>query len=142
MSLVLDSSFLVSLYVRDAHTDEAAEKFTTAILAFLTPLNRAEIAHALRGYVFRNAITSSEANAAWARFEKDREMQIWAEVSFPATTWDTAINLAHQFGPTFGIRTLDSLHVACALELHAEQFWSFDTRQLRLAEAVGLAIGN
>jgi predicted nucleic acid-binding protein len=36
------------------------------------------------------------------------------------------------------VRTLDSLHVACALELKAERFWTFDERQARLAEAVGL----
>jgi len=39
---------------------------------------------------------------------------------------------------TLGVRTLDSLHVACALELKAERFWTFDERQARLAEAVGL----
>jgi hypothetical protein len=33
---------------------------------------------------------------------------------------------------------LESLHVACALELRAERFWAFDERQARLAEAAGL----
>ena len=42
------------------------------------------------------------------------------------------------YGPTLGIRTLDSLHVACALELRADRFWTFDDRQGRLAEIVGL----
>ena len=37
-----------------------------------------------------------------------------------------------------GARTLDSLHVACALELRAERFWTFDERQKRLARAEGL----
>jgi predicted nucleic acid-binding protein len=142
LSLVLDSSFLLSLYVRDTHTDDAAERFSGSVLAFLTPLNRAEVAHAIRCYVFRQAILPLEADAAWARFEEDRKNRIWAEVVLPLATWDTAIDLAHRFGPTLGIRTLDSLHVACALELHAEQFWSFDARQLRLAEAVGLTTAN
>ena len=48
------------------------------------------------------------------------------------------LDLARRHGPTLGIRTLDSLHVACALELKAEKFWTFDERQARLAEAVGL----
>ena len=34
--------------------------------------------------------------------------------------------------------TLDTLHVACALELGAERFWTFDARQAKLARAVGL----
>jgi predicted nucleic acid-binding protein len=36
------------------------------------------------------------------------------------------------------VRTLDSLHVACALQLKAEQFWTFDERQAKLAKAEGL----
>jgi predicted nucleic acid-binding protein len=39
--------------------------------------------------------------------------------------------------PAFG-STLDTLHIACALELTAESFWTFDERQARLAKAVGL----
>jgi hypothetical protein len=39
-----------------------------------------------------------------------------------------------------GMRTLDTLDVASALELKAESFWSFDQRQAKLAEAAGLKI--
>jgi predicted nucleic acid-binding protein len=35
---------------------------------------------------------------------------------------------------------LDTLHIACALELGAKEFWTFDQRQERLAKAAGLAI--
>lgn len=52
--------------------------------------------------------------------------------------WETSINLARRFGPTLGVRTLDSLHVACAMELSAQKFWTFDERQAKLAEAAGL----
>jgi predicted nucleic acid-binding protein len=36
------------------------------------------------------------------------------------------------------MRTLDTLHVACALELKADRFWTFDERQAKLAKARGL----
>jgi predicted nucleic acid-binding protein len=39
-----------------------------------------------------------------------------------------------------GTRTLDTLHVAAALELKAERFWTFDDRQAKLAKAVGLKL--
>jgi predicted nucleic acid-binding protein len=52
--------------------------------------------------------------------------------------WNASIDLARRYGPTLGVRTLDSLHVACALELRAKRFWTFDERQARLAEAAGL----
>ncbi len=43
-----------------------------------------------------------------------------------------------RYGPKLGVRTLDSLHVACALELKAERFWTFDERQAKLARVEGL----
>jgi predicted nucleic acid-binding protein len=36
------------------------------------------------------------------------------------------------------VRTLDRLHVACALELKAERFWTFDRRQSKLARVEDL----
>lgn len=41
-------------------------------------------------------------------------------------------------GAQRGARTLDSLHVACAMELKANRFWTFDERQAKLAKAAGL----
>jgi predicted nucleic acid-binding protein len=59
-------------------------------------------------------------------------------VDLPERIWETTIEIARRFGPRLGVRTLDSLHVACALELKAEKFWTFDERQAKLAEAAGL----
>jgi len=56
----------------------------------------------------------------------------------PEDAFDRCTELARRYGPKFGTRTLDSLHVACALELKAEQFWTFDQRQAKLAKAAGL----
>ncbi len=36
--------------------------------------------------------------------------------------------------------TLDTLHVASALELGAERFWTFDEQQAKLAKAAGLTV--
>ncbi len=48
--------------------------------------------------------------------------------------------LARTYVAKLGTRTLDSLHVAAALELKAERFWTFDERQAKLAKAVGLKV--
>jgi predicted nucleic acid-binding protein len=58
----------------------------------------------------------------------------------PEDAWSVCSDLARRYGPTLGVRTLDSLHVACALELKADKFWTFDERQAKLAEAVGLDV--
>jgi predicted nucleic acid-binding protein len=107
-------------------------------MIWLTPLNRAEISHAIHYQVFRGRFSASEASLAWQDFEDDCIQGIWILIDPPERMWGTSINLARRFGPTLGVRTLDSLHVAWALELKAEKFWTFDERQARLAEAAGL----
>jgi len=133
-----DSSLLVSSYVDDAHSEEADRRMSAAPSIWITPLNRSEVAHAIRHYVFRGKLSAHDAQRYWSNFQQDCAKGIWIPVSFPEGIWETSIRLAEKHGPTLGVRTLDSLHVACALELKAERFWTFDDRQARLAEAVGL----
>ena len=56
----------------------------------------------------------------------------------PENAFELCADLARGYGPKYGMRTLDTLHVACALELKAERFWTFDERQAKLAKAAGL----
>jgi len=107
-------------------------------LVLVTPLNRAEMAHAFYSQVFRSKISVAEARLAWMTFVKDCTKQIWTLADLPETLWEASISLGCRYGPTIGVRTLDTLHVACALELRANRFWTFNERQAKLAEAVGL----
>lgn len=112
------------------------------VSVFLTPLNRAELAHAFGFQLFRSRVTELEVRRIWRQFEQDCRQGVWREVDLPNQAWETCIDLARRYGPLLGVRTLDSLHVASALELRAEKFWTFDDRQARLAEMVGLDIGG
>jgi hypothetical protein len=51
-----------------------------------------------------------------------------------------AAELSQKHTPKFGIRSLDVLHVACALELKLRHFFNFDGRQQKLAAAAGLKL--
>jgi predicted nucleic acid-binding protein len=138
LNVYADSSFLVSACVLDSHTAEISVRMAARPLVWITPLNRAEVANAIHRYAFRQAITVAAAIAVWTNFQQDCAKGIWTQIGLPEKTWETSIDLALKHGPTLGVRTLDSLHVACALELKAQKFWTFDDRQARLAEAVGL----
>lgn len=111
---------------------------SSAPTVLLTPLNRAELAHAFSFQTFRSRISEARALSLWQQFENDCSRGLWRCVDLPVRAWESSIELARRHGPTFGVRTLDSLHIACALELRAERFWTFDERQQKLAEAVGL----
>ena len=140
MKLYADTSFLASLYLSDLHSQRAWSAITTRPQMWLTTLQRAEFTNAVSQHVFRRAITEFEAQTVYDQFERDRASGLWSEVDLPESVFHICIDLARRYTPRFGIRTLDILHVASALELRAAQFWTFDHRQAKLAKAVGLKV--
>ena len=138
MKTYADSSFFVSLYLVDRHSPDAWRRNSRRSPIFMTPFHRAEFAHAVYQHVFQGKISDREAQATLRNFEMDSATGSWEKVNVPDLAYETCANLATSHGATLGVRTLDSLHVACALELKAKRFWTFDERQVRLAEAVGL----
>jgi predicted nucleic acid-binding protein len=133
-----DSSFFVSLYLVDRHSKDAWDRAASNPDVWLTPLNRAEVFHAIYAHVFWQKATLLQVEKAIANFRRSCENGVWSISEFPAGAFERSVDLARQFGSTLGIRTIDSLHVACALELGAKKFWTFDERQAKLAQAVGL----
>jgi predicted nucleic acid-binding protein len=105
---------------------------------WLTPLHHAEWTHAIGQHVFQRQITPKEAQSVYREFERDREAGVWIEIGFPERAYEVCIVLARNRVARLGVRTLDTLHVAVALELKADHFWTFDRRQAKLAEAEGL----
>ena len=138
MSVYADSSFFGSLYLQDANSHEAWRRMSSHPRLWLTPLNRVELAHAVAQGVFRDVISNDEARLIYLEFDIDRGRGLWVQVPMPDNAFDTCVRLAQQYVPQIGVRTLDTLHVACALELGAERFFTFDERQVKLARAVGL----
>lgn len=106
----------------------------------LTPLHRAEWLHAIGQNVFRGAITEARAQELRALFERDTESGLWQDNPMPEQAFDLCSDLARRYGSKFGMRTLDTLHVACAMELKVGRFWTFDERQAGLARTQGLKI--
>jgi predicted nucleic acid-binding protein len=140
LSVYVDSSFVVSLYLTDVHSPEARSRMQDASPLILTPLHRAEWAQALAQHQFRRTVTAEKAQRAQAQFSSDEAASLWRPASLPENAFEICADLARGFGPKLGMRTLDTLHVACALELKAERFWTFDDRQAKLAKAQGMKI--
>jgi predicted nucleic acid-binding protein len=133
-----DTSVLVSVYLEDIHSHKIGGMLSHLTDCFLTPLHRAEWFHAVAQHVFRGTINETKAGELHVLFEKDVKTGAWLEVALPDNAFDLCANLARQYGPKLGMGTLDTLHVACAIELKAERFWTFDEQQAKLAKAQGL----
>jgi predicted nucleic acid-binding protein len=138
LSTYADTSFLVSLYLTDVHTREAEQRMATSPVMWLTPFHVAEWTHAVEQHVFRGALSRNEGDLYHQRFQENREGGPWIEVGMPESVFDVCTQLARRYAAKLGLRTLDTLHVASALELKAQRFWTFDNRQKKLARAVGL----
>jgi predicted nucleic acid-binding protein len=136
-----DTSFLVSLYLKDSNTPSAIElsKSLQPVL-ILTPIHELELNNAIELAVFRREITPDQAAAARRDFEQD--VLHWTISPLPPDAFLRVVSLARRHTARYGTRSIDILHVATASALGAEAFLTFDRRQLRLAKAEGLRIGS
>ncbi|MFZ0137771.1 MAG: type II toxin-antitoxin system VapC family toxin [Candidatus Sulfotelmatobacter sp.] len=138
MTVYADTSFLASLYVRDPHSAAAVERMKEKPRVWFTPLLAAECSHAIAKQIFYRKISQAEADTVFDILKRDRVNNMWLETAMPEAAFHLCADLGRRYAPTFGMRTLDTLHVACALELKAERFWTFDERQAKLAKTTGL----
>jgi predicted nucleic acid-binding protein len=136
--IYLDTSFVVSLYLNDRHSPEARRRIVSAPPSWFTPLHNAEWAHSISQHVFRGELSLSESQRMTARLEEHLAHGRWTSVPIPEGAFELCADLARRHGPKMAMGTLDTLHVACALELKAERFWTFDEREAKLAKAQGL----
>ena len=138
MNIYPDSSFLVSAYLIDRYSPDVMRRMVARPSILVTPFHRAELVNAIFQQVFRGRIKNPDALTACDNFERDCVAGIWILPDLPKKSFITCAELARRYVATLGVRTLDTLHVAAALELGATQFWTFDERQKKLAEAEGL----
>jgi predicted nucleic acid-binding protein len=107
----------------------------------VTHHGRTELINAISLAEFHEAITSDAAAAAQELLESDFAAGHLEQVDL---LWRGALNraavLSRRHTPKLGTRSLDVLHVACALELRLRQFLTFDDRQSKLAKAAGLTL--
>ena len=140
MSIYADSSFFVSIYLVDTHTSEALRRLSPHPRVWFTPFHRAEIASAVGQQVYRRHISQERAARTHERVARHLARSVWVAAEFPPPAFDRATELAQTHAALLGTRTLDTLHVAAAIELGATEFWTFDERQARLAKATGLKV--
>ena len=139
MSGYADTSFLISLYTPDVISSEARDSLNSNVELFLTPFGEFEFANALELRVFRKEITTSQAKASFRAFEGDTGSFLQRRAA-PQFRYERAMLLTRLHSRRIGVRSLDVLHVAIALELRASSFFTFDKGQARLARLAGLKI--
>lgn len=138
-----DASFVVALFVKDDdHWPDAwqwwkKQRGPSLIVSRLTIF---EAENTIRGMVVAKELSASDARAAIQGIQRARLEGILIRRNMPEhRLFPHAARLSQHHTTTATYGALDILHVATALDLHADEFLSFDTRQRELAEKEGLA---
>jgi predicted nucleic acid-binding protein len=107
----------------------------------ITHHGRVEIINAINLAVFRKELPPEKAAASQTWLAEDF---IHGHLTQVDILWRASLNRAAELSQahtrTFGTRSLDILHVACAIELKLRHFLTFDERQGKLATALGLKL--
>jgi len=139
--IYLDTSALLKLYVRE----DASELVQELVTSQEDPLpiwefQQFEFMNALQLKVFWKEISPGDADRLGDLFDQRmRRGQYYCPHIDRAELMLTFRSLA-RWTPETGCRTMDILHVACALQIAPQIFVSFDQRQQNLARKANLNV--
>lgn len=139
-----DSSFSASLYALDGNTANANRIYQAdgRRPLWFSEWQELELINTLRLGLFRarrtKAPTPYRLGNCRKRIEEDLRNGILcrAKLNWPACV-RRAFKISEQHAESLGVVMLDIWHVACAIELQAAAFWTFDADQEKLARATG-----
>lgn len=141
MSIYFDASFLVSLYAPDAHSPVAIQTMrSVTTTAWMSTFAEFELLNSLALRVFRKEGPSAEYQSAIAAYEQDKRNDVFQLKPLPEAAFVRARHLSRDTTARLGTRAADLLHVAIALELGADEFYTFDRQQAKLAKEMKLRV--
>lgn len=139
--IYLDTSALVKLYL----LEEGSGFVQSRVAAQDDPLpvwelQEAELTNALFLKVFRDELSAGEAEVQIALFHDRRKRGLYYFPDIRRGELMSDFQRLARETPKSGCRTMDILHVACALQIESCYFLTFDMRQRALARTAGLEI--
>jgi predicted nucleic acid-binding protein len=135
-----DTGFLISLYGQDDHSASATALVKAEPVFLLTSLGEAEFTNAVQLQVFRKQWTRREARLVQEKFLQHQAAGVYRSEPLGPDIWEKVVVLSRRHSARLGTRTLDLIHVAAAVVLKPDAFYTFDERQRRLANAERLHV--
>ena len=144
MNAYYDTGIILKLY-----TQEQGSKAIRAFVVgrkkpvYLSPLHIAECGSALRLKQFRGESAPGQVAQALAHIEEDFDAGVLNPLPIDwDRAWQRCRALSDAYAGITGCRTLDTLHVACAVLVSAGEFITSDHRQIALGQSAGLRVVN
>jgi predicted nucleic acid-binding protein len=139
--LYLDTSALLKLYLNE----QGSEQTQRLVAGQRHPLpvweiQQMEFVNAMRLKVFWKDISPGDADRQIELFKDRRRRGLYYPPEIDRLELAEAFERLSRETVHTGARTLDALHVACALVLGAQEFVTFDVRQKLVARKAGLDV--
>lgn len=139
--IYLDTSAFIKLYF----LEEGSDVVQRHVMEQDEPLPfweilEAEMANACRLKAFWGDITPEQADERIGLMEQRLQRGQYFVPEIDRSALMRAFRILSQHTPKLGCRTMDTLHVACAMQLRVGTFISFDARQCALAAQAGLSV--
>jgi predicted nucleic acid-binding protein len=136
--LYLDTSAFLKLYIREA----GSERVQAMVAGQPEPLPvweivEMELSNALNLKVFRGELKESEAVRQHSLFRRRQTKGLYFVPEIRRAQLVADFRELSGLTRRLGCRTMDILHVACALQLMPKAFLTFDHRQRKLAKTTG-----
>lgn len=141
--IYLDASVVFSLHFRDSNTVEALDLIGNATEPLIiSALCEMETINAFGLRVFRGEMSERNLDNAVKDLESDLRFGIMQRMPIPEPAFTRAKMLSREITPSTGVRAADLLHIGAALELGAKIIYTFDQKQHKAAQAVGLTVNQ
>lgn len=137
--IYLDTSSLVKLYLLEEDSAVVQELVSSQHDPLpVWELQEMELTNALRLKVFWGEVSQKDADRQMELFEQRKGKGHYYFPDLDRAALFTTFQRLSAHTPELGCRTLDIMHVACAVLLAPDLFVSFDARQKQLAARAGL----
>ncbi len=134
MKVFFDSSALAKRYIEEPGSDKVEKICSQATILGVSLICIPEVVSALCRLRWRSTITEGQYENAKQALLKDLENALICNIT------PSVIRQSIHILETNRVRTLDALHIGCALEWKAEVFVSSDVRQTSAARRTGLKV--
>jgi len=141
--IYLDTSALIKLYIKEAGSSLVQARVADQDEPLpVWELQEAELINALRLKVFWKDITRAQADKQISLFEERKRRGLYFFPDIRRADLLASFRQLSELTHQLGCRTMDILHVACAIQLATQLFVSFDARQRALAIQAGLTVAD
>jgi predicted nucleic acid-binding protein len=138
--IYLDTSALIKLYIREEGSERVQERVSAQSIPLpVWEIQEMELINALRLQVFWENLSEREVDYQIHLFHERKKRGNYFVPEIDRSVLLTDFDRLSKETGKLGCRTLDILHVACALQLKVKNFVSFDQRQVALAKVAGLS---